>query len=557
MKLYRNAEAFAHILDSGTVLPDLIAGMTAGRRGQPPNANALRLALIGLGCSVISQRQATQAGAWRSLCALEIDEQVAIGFRALRDDASGPGDIVVTKPQLNRAFAALGERLDFGERQRHDLHEDERSRREQVVFTFISACLDTFDFGWNTTMFAMDATAIESWGRLRSHAQTTKVEPVERTRPTPSGRAHRKRRTRRYDQDAYWGVKTGKDGPETKHLGHFEHTLVQVPRAEADNFEVPILVRRSFVTPSEMRLVKPKSLMILRSMQSSIQDLVVDLHYSYYDVTEWADILRSMGIRQHIDLRSDEQGFIEYKRMRWVGSAPHCPGTPDDLGTITPPKLLSKDATDKERAAHSKAIKVFEGRILLREAMAMKTNRALDEDNTMQVGCPARAGRCACPLLPETMADLSGGEVVVVENPPDPNSAEGLPKVCTQKWLVVKVPAKLRKHYQPFTWGSRKWRNYYNQRTYVEGSYGYRKNPDGGGLGRGFFKIEGMARINLAVAFSALAYNLAMLRSWETKRPDQDVVPTGHPFLAAKDPDSHVVRVPTEHLDAVLAMLNT
>ncbi|MSX32647.1 MAG: hypothetical protein F2782_04015, partial [Actinobacteria bacterium] len=52
MKLYRNAEAFAHILDSGTLLPDLIAGMTAGRRGQPPNANALRLALIGLGCSV-------------------------------------------------------------------------------------------------------------------------------------------------------------------------------------------------------------------------------------------------------------------------------------------------------------------------------------------------------------------------------------------------------------------------------------------------------------------------------------------------------------------------
>ncbi|RDJ92949.1 hypothetical protein B4Q13_25275, partial [Lacticaseibacillus rhamnosus] len=43
------------------------------------------------------------------------------------------------------------------------------------------------------------------------------------------------------------------------------------------------------------------------------------------------------GIRQHLDLRSTDQGFTESGRVRWAAGWAHCPATPDALGTIVAP----------------------------------------------------------------------------------------------------------------------------------------------------------------------------------------------------------------------------
>ena len=65
-------------------------------------------------------------------------------------------------------------------------------------------------------------------------------------------------------------------------------------------------------------------------------------------------------------------------------------------------------------------------------------------------------------------------------------------------------------------------------RTYVEGTYGNRKNRSTEDLTRGYFRITGLALVNIATAFAAVSYNLRILRNWQERTGLGD--PT-HPLL--------------------------
>src|SRR5690606_25812850 len=96
-------------------------------------------------------------------------------------------------------------------------------------------------------------------------------------------------------------------------------------------------------------------------------------------------------------------------------------------------------------------------------------------------------------------------------------------------------PGPLRKLMQHLYWGSPEWERIWNDRTYVEGSYGNRKNGSTENLTRSHFRVTGLALLHILTAMSAVSYNLRMVRNFHEKTGHGD---PNHPLLQA-DPESY------------------
>ena len=321
------------------------------------------------------------------------------------------------------------------------------------------------------------------------------------------------------DPDAATGYKTAKSGESEWFFGYEEHTLVRsVGTDEAKQMEPPLIARFT-VTPASTDVVEP-SLMLLDSLTTPATDLLVDRHYSYKDPHRWWDELHDRAIDQHLDLRVDEQGFVEVDRLRFAAGCAHCPATPDDLGTITRPG----PGTPNREAA----LEECSTRIELRERYVAKRMVRPERDGKHRVQCPALAGSIGCPLRPGTVQAAHEHGVPIVENPPAADSAEGLPAICTQQTVTVSPPDNTRKLIQRLYWASRKWTAMWNKRTYVEGSYGNRKNASTEALRRGLFRVTGLHWVMLVMTLVNANYNHRMLRNWHDRTGLGD--PT-HPLL--------------------------
>ena len=66
------------------------------------------------------------------------------------------------------------------------------------------------------------------------------------------------------------------------------------------------------------------------------------------------------------------------------------------------------------------------------------------------------------------------------------------------------------------------------RRTYVEGSYGGRKNVSTENLRRGQFQSMGLPWANVVVSLVAASYNLRLLQNWQDRSSDGD---PNHPLL--------------------------
>ena len=86
---------------------------------------------------------------------------------------------------------------------------------------------------------------------------------------------------------------------------------------------------------------------------------------------------------------------------------------------------------------------------------------------------------------------------------------------------------------QPYYHGSRQWEGFYGLRTYVEGSYGGRKNTSTENLRRGLFQRTGLPWANLVVSLTAASYNLRLVQNWHERSGDGD---PNHPLLKNRGP---------------------
>jgi len=525
-----------HILDASGAVEILASGLRTDNRGRKQNTKAIRLLLLGVFISVHHNGSGTVTDAYDTLVGLCLDDRLRLGISVPDPSAPDGTTLDVTLNQLYYVSKRITERLAYGEESAPDLTDEERTRRHDVVRRFGQAVMDVFDLGWNASHAAMDATGVWSWGRGKARPKgdpTTeeqdlldRVEGSDDSAEDQDGApaSARPEHNEPFDLDAAWGIKTSKTGDPERFFGYHEHTLLQIPGPDATVDDVPPLIRAFELTPAN-RDVVDVSLRVIDAGGQHVTDLAVDTHYSYKLADRWKGPLHDRGIRQHLDLRSTDQGFTESDRVRWAAGWAHCPATPDALGTIEPPPLTAVNRKEK--------LEEFHQQINHRESYAFRRVTSPDRAGTARYECPAEAGKLGCPLRAGTVETAVEAGLPIVERPPDPNGPEGLPTCCAQRTLTLTPPPGHDKLVQPHYWGGRAWHRIYGKRTYVEGSYGNRKNPSTEDLRRGLFRVVGLPWVHINMTAVNASYNLRILRNWHERTGRG---PENHPLLTA-DPD--------------------
>ena len=561
----------------------LLDGMQRSNRGRKSNNMAGEFLLLGLLLSIQHHGVATIQGAHRVLTEeIPLDEQLRLGSRYVKD-----GEMVsLTAKTLYNQADRIKDLLAYGEKSTPDLDDTERVRRRSVLNTFSNTLMDVFDLGWESDTFALDATGIPSWAlggktrekihledfegdddnaiaellrkatlgdALEAEEEEVDIEGLELEEEVDDENKKKKRPRRRRrdrlmprkrpaginpksasdddglgwtnsaDPDAHWGLKTSKDGSRKSFFGYHEHTLVLAPEGSLEKFPdaEPVLIRRMELTRAGEDIVAV-SLRMIDSLRN-VKHLIVDNLYHHKKPERWLDELDAREVHQHHDLRSDEQGFIDYERVRWAAGSPHCPGCEDDLGVIPRPGPGASHAANA----------TFIGQIERREIRALRVINRPKGDQPGRFQCPVRAGKAGCALVPGSVATAIEKGLPIIENPPnEERDGEPLPKICVQETATLTPPAKVRKLRQLHYWGSKPWREMFRRRTSVEGTYGNRKNVSTENLGHGLYQTMGITWTYLIASLVATSYNVRIIQNWHERSGKGD---PNHPlFLGEK-----------------------
>jgi hypothetical protein len=475
--------AAEYIVDASGVVDTIAAALRQSPRGRKSDLRKLRLALIGLYLSVHTKGSATLKSIDEVLTTdLSLEDQRRLGIRS--------GDeVIISYDDLRYLSKTIQNRLDYGK----DVADADLAQRNRAVVTKVcDDLMDVFDLGFTSTAYAVDATALWAWELGRSDED--------------SG-------------DAQWMGKTSKKGGKESFFGFHEHTLVQVPDGDQDRSVEPRLVVRLEVTGAKHDVVEV-TLSLLDRLARPARDLIGDRLYQYQSWDRWGSELIKRRVRQHLDLRADQHGFTVFEQVKWAAGWPHCPATPDAFGTIPRPGT----AATAEQSAE------FRARIDERQAYAMPIRNHLDGDGRVRFRCPALTEKVGCPLRPGSTAIAIATGAPIVANPPG-GTAEPLPLCCTQETMASRPPEQVKKLMQVRYWGSAKWERMWKRRTYVEGSYGCRKNGSQENMRRGFTRSSKLPWVNLVIAMAAASYNTRRLQAWYEKSDRGDL--DDHPLLRA------------------------
>lgn len=463
-----------------------------------------------------------------------------LGVR-LRNGTDLPIDAVYTLTKSMR------HRLAYSEAAAPGVSPAERQRREAAVNAVADALLDGSIIGASNGWYALDGTGIYAWASpvgagaavdVRAEEDVYDTPPAEHTSPTtvvveePTNPPRRSRKTSGpSDPDAGFGWKTAKIGGREIYHGYVVDAAARIPSPTGPS--APILVERLRVSPASTDVVAPSLSLLdqLAAKGSSVTDIVVDRHYSFKRVDKWADQLRGRRIRQHIDMRKDEHGFKDVNGMRLVNGWMHCPATPDEYSHLHRP---APNAPPEDKAA-------FEAQIERRWGYALDRHQASNAKGVSRWKCPAVAGKVGCPLRPESIPAAESHGLPVITDPP---AADAAPPCCTNKSGITSVdePA-LRKHEQPYYWGSASWVQAYNLRSYIEGAFGSLKNDNTEAIRHGFTHFVGLPMTTLGMALGVAAMNVRHQRKWYA---DNNVDVANHPLLEPDPPHKDWMDVPDD-----------
>ena len=540
-RIVRQAE---YLIDTSRIVEQLVDGYRTSHRGRPPATHKLRLMLIGMFLVAHRRRTIMLTITYDTLCNdISYDTQLRLGLR----DPKNPNHYAVTLDDFYNVTRTLRDRLSWVDTPVSDIPHGDHRRRRDVVYGVCDSMMDVFPTEWDSTSYSIDASGIHAWGRLipkrilellaevdlSGADPDTKIAALTRLLYERSGDVDTSTSyfDRRREWEARSGHKTAKDGGQENFFGYHEHTMVLACPHPAPKGSTPPLVRRFRLTAANADVVEPTFSMI-DALNTPVTEIFVDKHYSYKEFNRWAVPLGERGIVQHLDLRDDEVFFNDdIDDLRFVGGVAHCPSTPNDLDGLERP---SAQASKRDHAR-------FATLIQRRQAYAMKSHTRPTPDGKRRLQCPALAGTIGCPLRPGSMTIAARRGLPVVENPPDLTTYSKLPACCTQQTVAVTPFDKIRKHEQPHYWGSPEWQQVYNRRTYVEGSYGIRKNPAAENVDRGQNQVFGLVWIHLVHTLVNASYNLNRLTSWAARNPDHPNA--HHPVLhidMGNDPVDHI-----------------
>lgn len=515
--------------------------LTSPRGGRKPAFNQ-ELFLLGMFLSVLVYARSHIRLIHRVLTQeIPLDEQIALGIRrpASRDGRTPAWVITETDLQnvsrsLHRALAHLpgaapDEVLD---------NPAEVLRRACTLHGVTDTVTDPtlIDRPAGAAEWAIDETGL--WASQRSPRNLEKKsQPVtegdEEEVPPPTldveiatedsgpSTADRRSRTR---QDAGFGVKTSKNGSRTWFYGYSLHAIVRVPTQRADGtLSEPPLAERIRLTPAGQDHVDTSLSLIdnLLARGKKIGYLLGDRHYSYKRTDRWLFELIKRNISQVVDLREDDHAFREWDGMLFLGGHAHCPQTPPDLADIRkPPPSAKEDEWD-----------AFHARIDEREKYACERTQPLNAQGESRWRCPARAGKCGCPLVPG-----SGSAAQQLGLPIIPVTPAHAPKICTQDSVGLRVTndeqAKRIKLSQDHYWGTRKQVALFKRRTFVEGWFGTLKGDSSANKNRGSSLYTGLVHASIEAAVFTAVANIINLRAWHRETGGAE----GHPLVPSDEP---------------------
>ena len=473
----------------------------------------------------------------------------------------------ITQTDLYNLTRRITKQLDHTKIRAGHLGDDERYRRRELLDAISDAILAAtlIPRPAGSTSYALDGTGI--WAAEKAPNVVDVVDTPDRrvevdddqdgNATSPSNPDEElaeaedpetgPRRGKRGPSDAGYGVKTAKDGRRKSYYGYETHAFVRVPEVKANDpaqRSEPLLVEKIVVLPASVDPVGPCLRVIERSnaVAGTLTRLLVDRHYSYKKFHRWLKNLTCRGIDQVADMHPKDQGFRDWDGMRMAASWPHCPATPDDLGTIP---TLGPNATKSERED-------FQDKITRRFAYAAERRSQLDGDGKIRYRCPARAGKTGCPLVDGSIAAATELGLPIIANPP---GEEGRPAICRQQTVQLKAETDEQqmamKMHQKHYWGSDPWRLDYNRRTYVEGWFGVLKNNSATGTRRGSHQYVGLPLVTLVISVAAAVTNLRLLHTWHQQTGFGD---ERHPLLQPDKPHYGSMNLTKEQAEAIDAL---
>ena len=274
-----------------------------------------------------------------------------------------------------------------------------------------------------------------------------------------------------------------------------------------------------------------------------VRNLLVDRLYSNWVFERWGRELVRRGIKQHLDITKNDQGFREYNGALVARGTVWCPGCPREHGTI------SKPPTN----ASAEEWKAFFGKIDEAEVYAMVRKDGPDEDGVQHWVCPVVAGKpLGCPNRPESVPVALANGFPIVQNPPEiltDDKGRRTPTCCTQTSFTTHVDAQA-KLAQPKVWGTPAWHIIFSLRTFIEDVFGNVKDPSTEGVSRGRCRLRGGGAHLLCLGFAAAAYNVRIARTlMEDIDKNTGAWPENDHPLYQRDPEYHGF----DHLEAVEA----
>jgi hypothetical protein len=222
--------------------------------------------------------------------------------------------------------------------------------------------------------------------------------------------------------------------------------------------------------------------------------------------------LRALGYKLVFDYREDQLGIIAtHKGAILVEGNWYCPSMPKILISATIDYRAKTDPINPTEYAQ---------RIKQRVRYLLKPKATPDEDGYQIWSCPAfgEYATVACDLKPESVRSLRAGgrtRIPVNEQPRLPDA------ICAQK-SVTFAPTEAAKYTQPLQYASETWRTIYSTaRNAIEGFNGYIKDPNRTALGSsGLRRVRGRSAQQFLVAFLICASNVAKVRTWLAKHPN-------------------------------------
>lgn len=405
----------------------------------------------------------------------------------------------------NRQVQYLTDRIDAALRRDFEAtskRDESRYENFDAVFSAIAQAGAHPDAAKSSSV-AVDASDIRSWGTSRNV-----YCPVVNTATGEESYAKARRTT---DPDAAWRGATNHE--YKKPVFGYEVTVAVSVRDEPGN-EVPRAALAARFRPINVNGREAALACIgeVAKNRGHLGDVLIDREYTQSKHGEdFLNPVRVLGGEPVFDLKQNQVGPSGVVRGAIIiDGQPFSPSMPKVMKKLMPP---SSKGTDVYKPS-PEALAEYQAKVKARSMYALVPNETRRRPNgTMVFQCPGAAGKLDCPLRPPVRATRL--HLLPAANPP---TRAAVDTVCASRFRsfeMTDLPL-----YQRHLYGSKEWFHSYARRgSSIEPHFGALKDESAEGLRRGKFRVRGIVKTGLMVAFALASTNRRLALAWDRRPP--------------------------------------